>query len=190
MTRDRRPVFSFGVVGGDFQPQGQSQVLMNLLDFGMSVQQAGDQPRVSHDDSSTPTGKKMVGSGTVTLEPRIPDSVRQELVEMGHKVRPGVNHFGSFQGIWRKDEPLRYFGGSDPRMDGWRDGILTRERWARKSERFMADDDLEVYIASGLDPATAIVLADDRPPQPRKPLKLGCAIAVAALVAVVWWLLR
>lgn len=118
MTRDGRPVFSFGVVGGDFQPQGQSQVLMNLLDFGMSVQQAADQPRVSHDDSSTPTGKKMGGSGTVTLEPRIPEAVRQELTEMGHKVRPGVNHHGSFQGIWRKDEPLRYFGGSDPRMDG------------------------------------------------------------------------
>jgi gamma-glutamyltranspeptidase/glutathione hydrolase len=118
MTRAGRPVFSFGVVGGDFQPQGQSQVLMNLLDFGMSIQQAADQPRVSHDESSTPTGKKTTGSGTVTLELRIPEGVRQQLVEMGHKVHPGVNHHGSFQGIWRKDEPLRYFGGSDPRMDG------------------------------------------------------------------------
>ena len=64
MTRDGRPVFSFGCVGGDFQPQGQAQVLMNLLDFGMSVQQAGEQARVSHDESSTPTGKKMVAGGT------------------------------------------------------------------------------------------------------------------------------
>ena len=118
MTRNGRPVFSFGVVGGDFQPQGQSQVLMNLLDFGMSVQQAADQPRVSHDESSTPTGKKMQGPGMVTLELRMPEGVRQQLIEMGHKLRPGVNRHGSFQGIWRKEEPLRYFGGSDPRMDG------------------------------------------------------------------------
>jgi gamma-glutamyltranspeptidase/glutathione hydrolase len=74
--------------------------------------------RSSHDESSTPTGKKMAGGGIVTLELRIPNEVRQQLVDMGHKVRPGVNHHGSFQGIWRKNEPLRYFGGSDPRMDG------------------------------------------------------------------------
>ncbi len=118
MTRDGRPVFSFGCVGGDFQPQGQSQVLMNLLDFGMSVQQATEQPRVSHDESSTPTGRRMAAGGTVTLEVNIPDAVRQQLAEMGHKIRPGVNKHGIYQGIWRKNDPLRYFGGSDPRGDG------------------------------------------------------------------------
>ena len=118
MTRQGKPVFSFGVMGGDFQPQGQSQVVMNLLDFGMSVQQAGEQPRVCHDESSTPTGRKMRDGGTVALEARIPDSVRQKLIEMGHHVQPGVDTNGGYQGIWRKDDPLRYFGGSDPRLDG------------------------------------------------------------------------
>jgi len=118
MTRDGKPVFSFGVMGGDFQPQGQAQIVMNLLDFGLSVQQAGEQPRVSHDESSAPTGKKMVAGGSVGLERHIPDSVRQQLAEMGHKVRPGMGNQGGYQGIWRKDGPLRYFGGSDPRKDG------------------------------------------------------------------------
>ncbi len=60
----------------------------------------------------------MVGGGTVGLERNIPDSVRQQLVEMGHKVRPGIGNQGGYQGIWRKDDPFRYFGGSDPRKDG------------------------------------------------------------------------
>lgn len=118
MTRNGKPVFSFGVMGGDFQPQGQAQVVMNLIDFGMSVQQAGEQPRVAHVESSTPTGRKMTGAGSVSLERHIPDSVRQELSEMGHKVQPGTSVHGGYQGIWRKDAPLRYFGGSDPRRDG------------------------------------------------------------------------
>jgi len=118
VTREGRPVFSFGVMGGDFQPQGHAQVLMNLIDFGMSVQQAGEQPRAAHFESSTPTGGKMVGGGSVGLERHIPDAVRNQLAEMGHKVRRGVGAWGGYQGIWREDEPLRYFGGTDPRKDG------------------------------------------------------------------------
>ncbi len=118
MTHEGKPVFSFGVMGGDFQPQGQAQVVMNLIDYGMSVQQAGEQPRVAHLESSTPTGKKMVGGGSVTLERLIPDSVRQKLAEMGHKVQPDTTAQGGYQGIWRKNDPLRWFGGSDPRRDG------------------------------------------------------------------------
>jgi gamma-glutamyltranspeptidase/glutathione hydrolase len=118
ITRRGRPTFSFGVMGGDFQPQGQAQVVMNLIDFGMSVQQAGEQPRAAHFESSTPTGKKMIDGGSVGLERHIPDAVRQQLADMGHKIRPGVDAQGGYQGIWRKDDPLRYFGGSDPRRDG------------------------------------------------------------------------
>jgi gamma-glutamyltranspeptidase/glutathione hydrolase len=118
LTKGRKPVFSFGVMGGDFQPQGHAQVLMNLLDFSMSVQQAGEQPRVIHLESSTPTGRKMVAGGSVGLERGIPDSVRQKLADMGHRIQPGVGAWGGYQGIWREDEPLRYFGGSDPRKDG------------------------------------------------------------------------
>ncbi|MBN1507436.1 MAG: gamma-glutamyltransferase [Sedimentisphaerales bacterium] len=118
VTKGGDPVFSFGVMGGDFQPQGHVQVLMNLLDFGMSPQQAGEQPRVEHAESSTPTGIKMTGSGTVGFERGIADDVKLKLAYMGHKVRPNIGAFGGYQGIWRQDDPLRYFGASDPRKDG------------------------------------------------------------------------
>jgi len=118
MTKDGKPVFSFGVMGGDFQPQGHAQVLMNLIDFAMSPQQAGEQPRVRHIESSTPTGKKMVGGGTVVFERGIAASVKRELARMGHKIKKQVGVYGGYQGIWRRDDPLRYFGGSDPRKDG------------------------------------------------------------------------
>ena len=118
VTKAGRPVFSFGVMGGDFQPQGHAQVLMNLLDFGMSVQQAGEQPRACHLESSTPTGRSMQDGGSVGLERHISAAAREKLIAMGHKVRPGFGVWGGYQGIWREDAPLRYFGGSDPRKDG------------------------------------------------------------------------
>ena len=118
MTKDGKPVFSFGVMGGDFQPQGHAQVLMNIINFGMSPQQAGEQPRVQHSESSTPTGSKMVGGGSVSFERYIAEQVRQKLADMGHKIRKGIGAFGGYQGIWRKGNPRRYFGASDPRKDG------------------------------------------------------------------------
>ena len=118
VTRAGRPVFSFGVMGGSFQPQGQVQVLMNLIDFGMSPQQAGEQPRIEHAESSEPTGSKRVGGGMVGFEKGISDDVKLKLAYMGHRVRPALGAFGGYQGIWRQDDPLRYFGGSDPRKDG------------------------------------------------------------------------
>ncbi|MEA3226525.1 MAG: gamma-glutamyltransferase, partial [Planctomycetota bacterium] len=118
MTRDGKPVFSFGVMGGDFQPQGHAQVLMNMIDFKMSPQQAGEQPRARHIESSTPTGAKMIGGGTVVFERNIAESAKRKLAEMGHKIKKEVGVYGGYQGIWREDDPLRYFGGSDPRKDG------------------------------------------------------------------------
>ena len=118
MTKDGKPLMSFGVMGGDFQPQGHAQVLMNMIDFGMSPQQAGEQPRVSHAESSKPTGFRSTGPGTVGVERGISDSVRVQLEEMGHRLNAGVGTYGGYQSIWRMDEPLRYFGGSDPRKDG------------------------------------------------------------------------
>jgi gamma-glutamyltranspeptidase / glutathione hydrolase len=118
VTRMGKPVFSFGVMGGDFQPQGHAQVLMNIFDFGMSPQQAGEQPRIAHFESSTPIGYRSKDGGSVGLERYIPENVKQKLSEMGHNIRPDVDAFGGYQGIWRKDLPLRYFGGSDARKDG------------------------------------------------------------------------
>jgi len=118
MTKNGKPVFSFGVMGGDFQPQGHVQVLMNIIDFRMSPQQAGEQPRVQHVESSTPTGQKMTGGGSVGFERHISEDVKLKLAYMGHKVRPEVGTFGGYQGIWRQSNPERYFGASDPRKDG------------------------------------------------------------------------
>lgn len=118
MTRAGRPVMPFGVMGGDFQPQGHAQVVMNMIDFGMSPQQAGDQPRVEHSGSSSPWGAKANDGGEVTFERRLDDKVKLKLAEMGHKVRSGVGAYGGYQAIWRLNDPLRYFGGSDPRKDG------------------------------------------------------------------------
>lgn len=118
VTKDGKPIFSFGVMGGDFQPQGQVQVLMNIIDFRMSPQQTGEQPRVRHLESSESTGTKMVVGGSVIFERHISEEVKRMLASMGHKVRSETGVFGGYQGIWRKSDPRRYFGGSDPRKDG------------------------------------------------------------------------
>ncbi len=118
MTKDGQPVMAFGVMGGDFQPQGHAQVVMNMIDFGMSPQQAADQPRVAHSGSSSPWGAKSTDGGSLSFEHGIDDAVKLQLAEMGHRIRPGVEAHGGYQAIWRLDDPLRYFGGSDPRKDG------------------------------------------------------------------------
>lgn len=118
VTREGEPVLSFGVMGGDFQPQGHAQVLMNMIDFGMSPQQAGEQPRVAHFESSTPKGTRSTGPGSVGLEDHISNETKMALMEMGHQIRPSTGAYGGYQAIWRMNDPLRYFGGSDPRKDG------------------------------------------------------------------------
>jgi gamma-glutamyltranspeptidase/glutathione hydrolase len=118
LTRGGRPVMSFGVMGGDFQPQGHAQVLMNMIDFGMSPQQAGDQPRVAHVGSSDPWGAKSTDGGSLVFERRIPDTVKARLQAMGHRVEDRIEAHGGYQAIWRRDDPRVYFGASDPRKDG------------------------------------------------------------------------
>lgn len=118
LTKGGAPQLAFGVMGGDFQPQGHSQVLMNMLDFGMSPQQAGEQPRVEHGGSSTQTGRKMQGGGSVHFEHHFPDAVKDRLAAMGHEINPSIGAFGGYQSIWREEDPRRYFGGTDPRKDG------------------------------------------------------------------------
>ena len=108
----------FGVMGGDFQPQGHAQVVMNMIDFHMSPQQAGDQPRVAHSGSSSPWGAKSIDGGELSFERGIDDRVKLKLADMGHRAKPGVGTHGGYQAIWRLNEPPRYFDGSDPRKDG------------------------------------------------------------------------
>jgi len=120
VTEDGNPRFSFGVMGGDMQPQGHVQILANLLDFGMNVQQAGDAPRVRHIGSSSPVGDTMAEGGTVLLESAFPSTVADGLRAKGHRVevRDDGLLFGGYQGIWIDSETGTLHGGSEPRKDG------------------------------------------------------------------------
>ena len=89
VTKDGKPWLCFGVMGGDMQPQGHVQVLVNMIDFGLNVQAAGDEGRVRHDGSQTPTGRPMAsGGGTVDVESSIPQATIDELTRRGPPRRP------------------------------------------------------------------------------------------------------
>jgi gamma-glutamyltranspeptidase/glutathione hydrolase len=118
VTKDGRPWFCFGVMGGDMQAQGHVQVLMNMIDFGMNVQAAGDAARVQHIGSATPTGLPAQGVGTVELERGIPNSVAEELQAKGHKVVRARGAFGGYQGILIDRENGVLHGATESRKDG------------------------------------------------------------------------
>jgi gamma-glutamyltranspeptidase/glutathione hydrolase len=118
VTKDGRPVFSFGVMGGDVQPQGHVQVLTNILDFGMNVQEAGDAPRFHHEGSSEPTGEIMQDGGVLHLESGFAPDVVRQLVLQGHRISAGFGTFGGYQGIWIDHERGVLLGASESRKDG------------------------------------------------------------------------
>lgn len=118
VTKDNKPHFCFGVMGGDMQPQGHVQILINMIDFGMNVQHAGDLARIRHLGSSSPTGKQGNGLGIVEVESGIPDSVVEELQSRGHKVRRSVGGFGGYQGILIDHKNGVLHGATEPRKDG------------------------------------------------------------------------
>jgi gamma-glutamyltranspeptidase/glutathione hydrolase len=116
VTMAGRPHFVFGVMGGDMQPQGQVQVLVNHLDFGMDIQAAGDAPRMMHSGSATPTGKPADGCGHVSAEARIAQSVLDDLRSRGHRIDYGGKNGGGYQGILLDGDTLQ--GASESRRDG------------------------------------------------------------------------
>src|SRR5262249_27017664 len=119
VTKGGKPWFTFGVMGGDMQPQGHAQVLVNLIDFGMNVQQAGEAPRVEHVGSATPTGRRGEPTGgTIQAEPGIPDDVIAELTRRGHQVKRVALNGGGFQGILIDPATGMLHGGSEARKDG------------------------------------------------------------------------
>ena len=119
VTKDGKPYFTFGVMGGDMQPQGHVQVLVNLLDFGMNVQQAGDAPRIEHVGSATPTGKPgAANGGTLKVEQGIPVAVIAELQKRGHTIDRVKVNGGGFQGILIDPRTGVLHGGTESRKDG------------------------------------------------------------------------
>jgi gamma-glutamyltranspeptidase/glutathione hydrolase len=113
-----RPWFCFGVMGGDMQPQGHVQVLVNLIDFEMNVQAAGDAARVRHTGSATPTGLAADGSGTVKVESGISEDVVARLTKRGHKIVRDKGAFGGYQGILIDWERGVLHGATESRKDG------------------------------------------------------------------------
>ena len=119
MTKDGQPIMSFGVMGGAYQPMGHTQIVMNVVDFGMNVQEAGDFPRINHEGSSEPTGEIMEPTGgTITLESGYPYEIIRELLQKGHQVGFMNGIYGGYQCI--RSDPIRkvYFGGTESRKDG------------------------------------------------------------------------
>lgn len=118
VTKDGQPFLSFGVMGGATQPQGHVQILVNIIDFGMSLQEAGDAPRVLHEGSSEPTGERMTDGGRVYVESGIPYETVRALMEMGHDVGFNLGSYGGYQAIGWDPAQKVYYGASESRKDG------------------------------------------------------------------------
>jgi gamma-glutamyltranspeptidase/glutathione hydrolase len=119
VTRDGKPWIAFGVMGADMQPQGHVQVLVNLVNFGMDLQQAGDAARYYHTQSSEPTGTMMKEGGVLSLEPGVSEEIRRELIRRGHRLRDAPSWaFGGYQAVARDPVTGVLSGASESRKDG------------------------------------------------------------------------
>ncbi len=119
--KDGKPWFSYGNMGGAYQPVGHLSILTNVIDFGMNIQEAGDALRWMHNGTTEPTADlddNMTGRGTVHIESSISYDVVRALRSRGHTVRIGESFFGRYQGILYDHERGVYFGASESRVDG------------------------------------------------------------------------
>lgn len=118
ITKEGKPYISFGLMGGAVQPQGHAQIVVNLIDFGMGLQEAGDAPRMRHGGSSQPTGSQMTDGGTLNLESGFPMETLRELAKKGHQISFEVGIYGGYQAIKFDADQKIYFGASESRKDG------------------------------------------------------------------------
>ena len=121
VTQDGEPVMSFGLMGGAMQPQGHVQVLVNIIDFGMNLQEAGDAARWQHFGSTSPTagsGDVLTDGGRVAVESAIPYATVRELMRRGHRVEYDHGGYGGYQAIWYDRRQGVYYGASESRKDG------------------------------------------------------------------------
>ena len=118
VMKDGGPLMSFGLMGGAMQPQGHAQIIINMVDFGMNLQEAGDAARINHTGSSQPTGTTMIDGGVVHLESSFSAETRAALEARGHTLGPSNGGFGGYQAILRDDEEGVWYGASEVRKDG------------------------------------------------------------------------
>jgi gamma-glutamyltranspeptidase/glutathione hydrolase len=118
ITKDGKPMVSFGLMGGAVQPQGHAQIVVNMVDFGMNLQEAGDAPRMRHRGSSQPTGSVMENGGTLNLESGFDYQTIRELRKKGHRISGAVGIYGGYQAIGVDLVNRVYTGASESRKDG------------------------------------------------------------------------
>lgn len=118
ITKEGKPWISMGLMSGAVQPQGHVQIIINLIDFGMGLQEAGDAPRIRHSGSSQPTGSVMSNGGSLDFETGFDYEVIRELIKMGHNIGYGVDVYGGYQAIMWDEKNKVYFGASESRKDG------------------------------------------------------------------------
>ena len=121
VTKKGKPYISFGLMGGGMQPQGHVQIIVNMLDFGMNLQEAGDAARWQHFGSSEPTDsntKYLTDGGYIEVESDIPYDVVRGLMQKGHKIRMGRGGYGGYQAILWDEVNGVYYGASESRKDG------------------------------------------------------------------------
>ena len=114
--REGQPWLSFGVMGGDMQPQGQAQIISNMVDFGLGVQEAGDAPRWHHGGSPEPTGVAAEDITALDLESGVPAQTRKALEAIGWTLKTEAGGYGGYQAIERW--PGRYAAATEMRKDG------------------------------------------------------------------------
>lgn len=119
ITKDGQPWVSFGLMGGAMQPQGHTQIVVNLIDFGMNLQEAGDAPRMQHFGSTDPTGgARMQDGGQLMLESGFAYSVIRDLMNRGHRIGYSNGSYGGYQAILWDAAQKVYYGASESRKDG------------------------------------------------------------------------
>ena len=118
ITKDGNPLISFGLMGGAMQPQGHAQIVINIIDFDMNLQEAGDAPRIRHQSNQQPTGGEMTDGGEVALEKGFNYKQIRELMKKGHKVIYDLGSFGGYQAIMIDYINKVYYGASESRKDG------------------------------------------------------------------------
>ena len=116
VTKDGEPFMSFGVMGGATQPQAHAQIIINMIDFELNLQEAGDAPRIVHSGSSQPTDEVMLDGGTLSIERGFGSEIENELTNKGHQLKYEKGIFGGYQAIMLKNGI--YYGASETRKDG------------------------------------------------------------------------
>ncbi|MEG1452191.1 gamma-glutamyltransferase family protein [Brevundimonas sp.] len=119
--KDGKPWMAYGVMGGGMQPQGQAQIIINMVDYGLDPQEAGDAPRWQHYGSSEPTGEPQEGVGKLHLENGVPSTTKLRLADMGWSLGPTDGGFGGYQNVMMQQNPdgrWTYGAASEMRKDG------------------------------------------------------------------------